>query len=115
MEDSRMCNQKNRQVNGRMKNDERTNNGRMKNDEMTNNHRMKNDEELRKDGRYQHRCLSFRHFSFDHWFVCSSDYLCWYLPSFLSPVVIFHSAIDLFVLLITHAREEQTNQWSNEK
>jgi hypothetical protein len=28
-----MGNQKNRQVNGRMKNDERTNNGRMKNDE----------------------------------------------------------------------------------
>jgi hypothetical protein len=52
MEDTRMCNQKTRQVNGRMKNDERTNNGRMKNDEMTNNHRMKNDEELRKDGRY---------------------------------------------------------------
>jgi hypothetical protein len=37
--------------------------------------------------------LSFCHFSFGHWFVYSSDYLCWYLPSFLSPFVIFHSAI----------------------
>jgi hypothetical protein len=82
MEDTSMGNQKNKQINGRMKNYERKNNGRMKNDS---------------------HCLSFGHFSFDHWFVCSSDYLCWYLPSFLSPVVIFHSAIDLFVLLITHA------------
>jgi hypothetical protein len=39
---------------------------------------------LRKDG-----CLSFRHFSFGHWLVCSSDNPCWYLPSFLSYFVIF--------------------------
>jgi hypothetical protein len=103
MEDTSMGNQKNRKVNGRMKKDERTNNGRMKNYEGTNNDMRVSSisSKFFRHFSFGH-CLSFRHFSFDHWFVCSSDYLCWYLPSFLSPVVIFHSAIDLFVLLITH-------------
>jgi hypothetical protein len=35
MEDTSIGNQKNRQINGQMKNDQRTNNGRMKNDENT--------------------------------------------------------------------------------
>jgi hypothetical protein len=35
MEDTSIGNQKNRQTNGQMKNDERTNKGRMKNDERT--------------------------------------------------------------------------------
>ena len=48
MEDTSIGNQKNRQINGRMKNDKRTNNDRMKNDEMTNNGRMKNDERTQK-------------------------------------------------------------------
>ena len=48
MEDTSMGNQKNRQINGQMKNDQRTNNGRMKNDERTNNGRMKNDERTNK-------------------------------------------------------------------
>ena len=42
MEDTSMGNQKNKQINGRMKNFERKNNGRMKNDQRTNNGRMKN-------------------------------------------------------------------------
>jgi len=49
MEDTNMGYQKNRQTNGRMKNDERTNNGRMKNDERTKNGRMKNDERTNND------------------------------------------------------------------
>jgi hypothetical protein len=73
---------------------------------------------LRKDGRYQlfHSPIIFPFVIFHSAivFFCSSDYPCWYLPSFLSPVVNFHSAIDLFVLLITHAGIKD-KQWPNEK
>jgi hypothetical protein len=61
-----------------MKKYEGKNNGRMKNDERTNNGRMKNDERTN-NGLMKN----------DERTVC--------------PFVIFHSAIDLSVLLITHA------------